>query len=143
MIKQAVMHLINLVIAINLHPFVKFSIVGGTTAVIYFLVMVAVDYSIGLNYIISVSIAFFVSTAFHYLMNMCFTFRAVAKPLGRQVFRYIVMLLMNYLITIVVVNFCVERLCLSAYTGVWVSLIFTTSIGYFFARDWVFNTLRR
>ena len=119
--------------------FAKFCAVGGGTAAIYFLIVWSFEAMLGLNYIAAISIAFFVSTAFHYSANRRFTFAIKSTRHTHQIFRYMVMLLLNYLVTIVVVYICVERLQLSPYTGVWISLIFTTATGFFLARHWVFN----
>ena len=119
--------------------FLKFGIVGAITAAIYFLVMWAADSMLGLNYIVAVSVAYFVSTVFHFLANRHFTFRAEGEQHGRQIIRYLVMWLLNYLITIVIVSVSVERFLLSPYIGVCISVVFTVFIGYVLARYWVFK----
>lgn len=119
--------------------FLKFGIVGAITAAIYFLVMWVADSMLGLSYIVAVSVAYFVSTAFHFLANRHFTFRSEGEQHGHQIIRYLVMWLLNYLITIVVVSVSVERFLLSPYIGVCISVVFTVFIGYVLARYWVFK----
>lgn len=113
--------------------------VGATTAAIYFLIM-WVSYSIlYLNYITAVSVAYIFSTAFHFLANRHFTFGAIDGRQGQQILRYLVMWVINYCLTLFIVGICVEKLLLSPYLGVCISVIFTVFTGYFFARYWIFK----
>lgn len=99
------------------------------------------DALIGFNfkYIVVVSLAYIISTIFHFLANRHFTFGAVKERHGVQLFRYMVMWSINYLITIVIVSICVEQYHYSPYFGVCVSVAFTMFVGYFLARYWVFK----
>lgn len=126
----------------HLLSFVKFGMVGATTAAIYFLVMWLADSMLGLNYIASVSVAYFFSTVFHFLANRHFTFGAAKERQHQQILRYLVMWVLNYLITIAIVGFCVEKLRLSAYWGVCISVVFTVLIGYLLSHYWVFKVTR-
>jgi putative flippase GtrA len=117
----------------------KFGLVGATTAAIYFLVMWLADAILGLPYIVAVSLAYFVSTVFHFLANRHFTFAAAHGRHESQMARYLLMWFINYLITILVVGLCVERLQLSPHIGVCVSVLFTMCVGYVLGRYWVFK----
>lgn len=119
--------------------FAKFGMVGAATAAIYFLVMWVADSMLGFNYISAVSVAYFISTTFHFLANRHFTFGAAKEQHGQQIIRYLVMWIFNYVITIAVVGVCVERFLLSPYIGVCVSVVFTMFTGYVLARYWVFK----
>jgi putative flippase GtrA len=125
----------------NFHflTFIKFGLVGFTTAAIYFLVMWALDEILAIQYIVAVSFAYFVSTVFQFLANRHFTFDAAHGQHGRQIFRYVLMWFINYLITILVVRLFVETLHLSPYIGVCVSVLFTMCVGYILGRFWVFK----
>jgi putative flippase GtrA len=92
-----------------------------------------------LKYIAVVSAAYTVSTTFHFVANRHFTFGAVEDKHQDQIFRYLVMWCINYVITILVVSVCVERFLFSPYLGVCVSVVFTMFIGYFLGRYWVFK----
>jgi putative flippase GtrA len=139
MIGQEFMRQANSTFFSHFFSFAKFGIVGATTAAIYFLVMWVADSILGLNYIAAVSVAYFVSTIFHFLANRHFTFGAVKERHGHQFIRYLVMWVLNYLITIAVVGVSVERFLLSPYIGVCVSVVFTMFTGYVLARYWVFK----
>ena len=119
--------------------FAKFGLVGATTAAIYFFVIWLLNAILGLSYIAAVSLAYFVSTLFHFQTNRHFTFAAAQGRFKSQVVRYLFMALINYLITILVVGLCVERLHLSPYLGVCVSVLFTMFVGYTLGRHWVFK----
>jgi len=117
----------------------KFGIVGAITAAIYFLVMWIANSLIGLHYIISITAAYITSTTFHFLANRHFTFSATGDSHGNQLLRYLVMWVVNYVITLVIVSFCVKNLGLSPYIGVCVSVAVTVVTGYLFSRFWVFR----
>jgi putative flippase GtrA len=119
--------------------FLKFACVGGLTALIYFLIMWIAQSVFLFHYLLSISLAYFVSTMFHFLMNRQYTFLATQDAHWDQLRRYGVMWVVNYLITILIVNICVERLLLSPYLGVCISVLFTSAIGYVLGHFWVFK----
>jgi putative flippase GtrA len=123
----------------NILAFAKFGLVGAATAVIYFLVMWFADSILGLAYLVVVSLAYIVSTVFHFLANRHFTFSAARGQYRRQMTRYLIMWSVNYVITLVVVGFFVERLNFSPYIGVCVSVFFTLFVGFLLGRYWVFK----
>ena len=139
MILRKFMQQAYLVLDAHIIQFAMFGIVGSVTAAIYFLVMWAADYIFGSNYITAVSVAYFVSTAFHFLANKYFTFRAAKEEHVHQIIRYLVMWFVNYLITIVVVSVCVARFLMSPYIGVCISVVFTVFISYALGRYWIFK----
>lgn len=139
MIRRELMRQTNSAFSSHFRAFVKFGMVGAVTAAIYFLLMWAADSMLGLNYIAAVSVAYFVSTVFHFLANRHFTFGATEDRHQHQIIRYIVMWLINYLTTIFIVSVCVERFLLSPYIGVCVSVVFTMFTGYVLARYWIFK----
>lgn len=122
-----------------LFAFAKFGLVGSITAVIYFLLMWLADVLLGLPYILAISFAYSVSTLFHFLANRHFTFSANHGHQSVQIFRYLIMWFINYLITILVVGLCCELFHLSPYVGVCVSVVLTMCVGYFLSRYWVFK----
>jgi len=123
----------------HLHAFAKFALVGATTAAIYFFAMWLANTIFGFQYIAAVSLAYFISTVFHFLANKHFTFSAGHGLYGNQIARYSLLWFVNYLITIVVVGLCVEKLKFSPYIGVCVSVLITMFVGYVLGRYWVFN----
>jgi putative flippase GtrA len=119
--------------------FARFGVVGAMTAAIFFFVMWFGDTILGLRYIVFVSLAYTLSTVFHFLANRLFTFVVARGALESQIARYLIVWLINYLITILVVGLCVEKFYLSPYIGVVVSVVFTLCVGYVLGRYWIFN----
>lgn len=117
----------------------SYLLVGGLTASIYFgLTFVGLEI-LGTNYLLSVSIAYCLSVSFHFLANRQYTFSALGGEVFPQTLRYIMLLLLNYSLTFGVVYVCVDRLMLSPYYGVAVSIPLTLVIGFFVAKFWVFE----
>jgi putative flippase GtrA len=123
----------------QLLAFARFGLVGATTAAIYFFVMWFGDAILGLRYIAFVTLAYSLSTVFHFLANRLFTFSAARARLKSQITRYIIMFLVNYLITILVVGLCVEKLHMSPYTVIIISVFLTMCVGYILGSYWVFK----
>lgn len=119
--------------------FIRFGIVGGVTAAIYFIVMWVAYSFVELDYMLSVSVAYVFSTGFHFFANKYFTFRSPDGGCVGQILRYLVMWLVNYFVTIFVVWFVVGRYFMSPYFGVLVSVFFTMVTGYILGRYWVFK----
>ncbi len=118
----------------------RFGVVGSLTAGLYFATMWLVEGVIGWGYLVAVTVAYFISTLFHFFANRHFTFGAGSDYLGQQLLRYSAMWLINYVITVLVVSFCVEKVGLSPYFGVCISISATAFLGYFLSRYWVFKS---
>ncbi len=125
--------------ASHVKAFTKFGAVGAITAAIYFFVMWVVNSGLGINYVVAVSLAYILSTTFHFVANRHFTFTATLGHQGHQFVRYLVLWLINYIITIGVVTLSVEKFRWSPYLGVCISVILTMCTGYALARYWVFK----
>ena len=117
----------------------KFSFVGIATAIIYFFIMWVTLDNFVFNYLISISLAYIIATCFHFLANQDFTFDAKFGRRDIQLLKYIVLWVINYVVTLFVVNRSVEYFGLSIYLGVSASALVTVFIGYFLSRYWVFK----
>lgn len=133
------MQRLNSLVSEHFFALTKFGIVGAVTAAIYFFVMWVANSLIGLHYIVSITAAYFASTTFHFLANRHFTFSAIDESHRNQLLRYMVMWIVNYVITIVIVSLCVKHFGLSPYIGVCISVVVTVATGYLFSRFWVFR----
>jgi len=118
---------------------VRFGLVGGATAAIYFAVLTLNLELLRASYTLAVSISYVVSVIFQFAANKYFTFGSKTTRFGRQLPKYLVLLILNYLVTIVVVKFVVEILALSAYCGVLASVPLIMVIGYVLSRRWIFK----
>jgi len=122
----------------KLITFFKFGLVGALTAIIYFLIMLLLNNIFRVYYIIALSIAYLISTTFHYYANKNFTFKSINGGYF-QVIKYLVMWIINYLITLLIVSYCVEKLNLMPFLGVCFSVLVTVGIGFTLSKLWVFK----
>ena len=118
---------------------VRFCVVGFVTALIYFFVIGFLYDVMKWGYLPAVTLAFIFSTTFHFLANRSYTFNSNSRSIARQLFRYVVLIVINYLITILVVKYSVEILHLHPYLGVLMSTFLTVMVGYILSHFWVFN----
>jgi len=116
----------------------SFILVGFITAIIYFSIFSIIWKLLGINYKISVSIAYIITMLFHFTMNKKVTFKNHSTTINSQILRYIAMVSVNYLLTIVIVHIFVEILKTNPYTGIFFAVGGTVLSGYFLARFWVF-----
>jgi len=123
----------------HLRALAKFSLIGSLTATIYFLIIWVADVIFGFPYILAITMAYCVSTVFHFLANKCFIFAASRGHHKAEILRYLIMWFINFLITILVVSLCVNLLHLSPYLGVCVSVLLSMCCSYIMCRFWVFK----
>lgn len=114
-------------------------VVGGLTALIYFGFFALSVNIFDLDYRLGITIAYIFAVIFHFLTNRKFTFRSAESPVIHQWLRYLGVLLVNYLITLGVVSFFVDRLGFSTYVSAGLSLLATVGVGYFASKFWVFR----
>lgn len=115
-------------------------VVGGLTAIIYFgLIALCIEF-IHLDYRIGVSVAYVFAVSFHFLANRKHTFRATDSGVLHQMVRYMALLVVNYLITLLVVYGCVAWLGASTYIAAALSILITVSTGYCVSKFWVFRS---
>jgi len=88
---------------------------------------------------LSVSVSYIAAVTFHFLSNRLFTFQAGNANIFKQLVKYIIVTFLNYIITIVVVEVCVEILLLSPYVGVLAAIATTVMTGFLFLKYWVFG----
>lgn len=119
----------------------SFLIVGALSAVVNFSSFGLLWNWLGLNYQIAVTIAYILSVIFHFVANRRFTFQSHGTHFFRHLPKYAVMILINYLITLLIVRISVEILHLSPYIGIILAIGATVNIGYLLSRFWVFRPL--
>jgi len=113
--------------------------VGGATFIIYIASIALAVKIFNSDYRIGVSVAYLIAITFHFCANRMFTFRATNDNLVDQSIRYVVILILNYLITLIVVSFCVGSLGFSPYIGAVFAIVLTVGVGYFASKFWVFS----
>ena len=115
-----------------------FLLVGTLAAVVNFAAFSFLWQIIGCNYQVAVSIAYVLSVAVHFFANRRFTFRRHDLNPWQQMPKYLVMILINYIATMLTVHIVVEELHLSPYLGLVAAIGSTVWIGYVLLRFWVF-----
>jgi putative flippase GtrA len=117
----------------------RFVIVGISTFVLYFLLFRVLFGGLGLGYKGAITIAYAVTVMCHFLLNRFFTFNVEQRDLGLHAGRYILMLLLNYLITLAVMWTIVEVVGISPYFGAVVSTLVTAASSFFVMKHFVFR----
>jgi putative flippase GtrA len=122
----------------------KFSIsiflaIGLTTFIFYFLLFSFLWEVLKINYRVAISIAYISAITFYFFANRRFTFKANHQSAGGQVKRFLILMGLNYLITLSLVHYTVEILHLPPYSGMLLAVITTTISNYFIGKLWVFK----
>ena len=123
-----------------LWQFFRFGWVGVATFLIYFILQFTLE-KFGINSYVSLTCAYIAAIIFHFNTNRKYTFAASYKEdrfKTKIIFRYIMVNVLNYLITILVVNFIVS-LGLSIRLGMIISTILTMISGFGIYKLWVFK----
>jgi len=118
---------------------IRFILVGATT---FFQNMVLIWFfyeKLGLNNLISVSAAYVVTVATHFLLNHSFTYQQSSKTVRLDLFKYSVLVFINYLITLVFSIVVVELLGLSIYFGGILSIFITGLSSFIIMNHFVFT----
>lgn len=123
----------------DIRTFSLFLGVGASSALSYFLSFGIFYNFLHLPYKPAVSMAYFISVLVHFLGNRTLTFKSHGAHLLRHLSRYIVMVLINYIITLFIMHIVVQILHFSPYLGIVASIATTTGIGYLIAKFWVFT----
>src|SRR5580704_3453559 len=97
--------------------FLRFVLVGGLTALIYFSLFHLLWMHFYYNYHLAITLSWIAAILFYFLANRYFTFNAVDKNMSRQFLRFLFLVLINYFITLGITHTVVETVKLSPYTG--------------------------
>ena len=128
-------------IVINKQSILSFLIVGALSAVENFVSFGVFWQLFKISYAYSVSIAYVLSVIFHFIANRNMTFKHRGTNMAPQISKYLVMIMINYLITLAIVNATVQIIGLSPYIGIVLSIGTTVGIGYLTSRLWIFRTM--
>jgi len=113
--------------------------IGALTALLYFTLFTVIWQLLHIDYRIAVTFSYLMAVSFHFLMNRRVTFQATRGNFIPHIMKYIVMAFINYLITILIVEFSVKLLLLSPYFGVVIAVGVTVVSGYLMLKFWVFQ----
>lgn len=93
-----------------------------------------------LNYKVAVTIAYIVTVCSHFVLNRTFTYKAVGQKITSHVWRYVIMLVSNYLLTLLVVWFVVNIVKSSPYLGLVASTGVGAMVSFFVMKYFVFGS---
>jgi len=120
--------------------FLMYFFVGGTGAIIYIFALAIILEKFQVDYRLAVSIAYILGTSFHFFCNKFLTFnKPELSDIPVQIFRYIILSIFSYTLSMLIVIFIVERLHYSPYHGVVGSIAVTMVANYLIAKHWVFT----
>lgn len=113
--------------------------IGVIVASVYFgLIYLLID-ELAIQYMIAVSISYVTAVSLHFILNRLITFKASSGRLGKQSFRYLGLLIINYTISLVIVYLSVSFAGFSPYFGACTAVIATFFSGYIISSRWVFK----
>jgi putative flippase GtrA len=120
----------------------KFVFVGIVTFGINFLFFHLFYGLLHWDYRIAVSLAYVITVSCHFLLHRIITFSAAEQQMVHNVGKYLLMLIVNYGITLTVVGLVVEVVGWSPYIGVIASTAATASTSFFVMKYFVFRSKR-
>jgi len=126
---------------VSAHRFqlMKYVAVGLVTFGIYFSCFHIFYGVIALGYKLAVSIAYVVTVMSHFLLHRFFTFGAGDQDLVHHTWKYLLMLALNYGISLLAVWVTVEVVKVSPYFGVVASTAATACVSFFVMKHFVFD----
>lgn len=118
----------------------RYLLVGLLVFWFYFFLLYVFIQLLGVYYPIGVTIAYALAACAHFLLNRTYTFKAGRGLAHFQMAKFMVLLGINYGVTLAVVSVAVERLGLSPYLGAIAGILATTLIGFVATKYWVFKS---
>ncbi|MES2212646.1 MAG: GtrA family protein [Pseudomonadota bacterium] len=119
--------------------FLKFSLIGGLTAGIYFFCTMVLIEWLSLDYFISTAIAYLPATTFQFFVNKYYTFQQDNQRTLQAYRRYVALLMVNYVTTMCIIYLTVETAHLSPYLGMAAAVPATMLLGYVLSKNWVYK----
>lgn len=120
--------------------FLTFITIGTLTAVVYFSIFTVLWKWMGINYKIAVTSAYLPAISFQFITNRAFTFKNHADKILHQAAKFMMLVIINYILTILIVTGAVVYLSVSPYSGILLSIGVTVITGFLFSKLWVFRT---
>jgi putative flippase GtrA len=125
----------------NKNFILRFLTVGIFCALLYFSSFFLLWKTFQLDYHVAISIAYVLSVIAYFFASRHFTFKTHGSSIGPQLAKFIVSVVLNYVLTLVIIHLSVELLMLQPYTGSMLAIGGTTLTNYIIARWWVFKSL--
>lgn len=122
----------------------KYLLVGALSAAVYFFVFSLCLYVFVGHYIVATTLGYFIAVCVHFLGNRYITFQdQIDLQVMPVIIKYFAMLLVNYGLSIMIVDVLVGGYGVSAYLGIAMSIVGTTFSGFLLSKYWVFVNTRK
>jgi len=92
-----------------------------------------------IEYKVAVTIAYIITLIVYYLLHRIFTFRAENQDLKLHAWKFLLLLVLNYLINLAIVWFITDVIKNSPYIGIIVAALVTASVSFLTMRHFVFK----
>jgi putative flippase GtrA len=115
----------------------KFLIVGFVTLILNFSLVFLLDKLLQLNYKLSITIAYLLTLIAHFMLNRTFTFEIYYFDWAHLI-KYLLLPLINFIISFLTAIFVVEILHLPPYYSVFFATSFCAVISYTFMKYFLF-----
>lgn len=121
--------------------FIMFLLVGSLTAGIYLSLFIFLSKIFHGNYQIAVSLSYIVSAIVHFSANRKFTFKKRTTLLSQQLPRYLILLGINYLMTLAFMHITVEMFSLTPFLGLVLTIGANCMLSFFISKFWIFQAV--
>lgn len=118
---------------------IVYGVIGAFSALINLLIFALLYDVFHIDYKFAVTISYFAAVLFNFISNRQITFNGSDQHVILHLCKYLIMIALNYLLTLFIVHFVVTKLSLTPYIGVIVSIIVTAFIGFTLSKFWIFK----
>lgn len=116
-----------------------FLLAGVLAAALYFFIIAFMLEEMSVHYSIAVGVAYFLAASFQFFFNRKVSFNPGLSRVAWQISKYVVMICVNYSLTMILIRLITEYLAMNVYWGVILGLLLTTPTGYLMSRYWVYR----
>lgn len=120
-------------------PLLTFGFVGGLNGILAFTLFTIFWKFLHINYLLATSCTYVITAAVQFFGNRKVTFKCSPGNLSLQMFKYCIMLIINYLVTVFVVHVDVSVFHLSPYIGMIAATACTATISFTLFKLWIFR----
>lgn len=117
----------------------RYSLVGGAIAVLYFgTVLILVEFT-PFATALSIGCAYIVAAVTRFVLHRFWVFEALNGKFHRQVGRYVLTLVLAYVLNVATTELLIQVVLLQARYAVVIATIVVTLLAYYVSSRWVFN----
>jgi len=118
---------------------VKFLAIGSLTFAVNLSIFHVFYGTFKFDYLMAITISYSISLILHFTLNRYFAFNANKQDFKRSLFKYILVVAFNYLITLVVILITTEVMMFSPYIGLVLSIAVTACLTFFLMKYFIFS----